>query len=65
MEVGTLRTYHKNDEEETEVEKEDMVEGKILMYSVTCVNPFSLVDWYRDNYANSVDQDKTAHYRLV
>ena len=27
MEVGTLRTYHKNDEEETEVEKEDMVEG--------------------------------------
>lgn len=28
MEVGTLRTYHKNDEEETEVDKEDMVEGK-------------------------------------
>ncbi|XP_053382453.1 X-ray repair cross-complementing protein 5-like [Mercenaria mercenaria] len=27
MEVGTLRTYHKNDEEETEVDKEDMVEG--------------------------------------
>lgn len=27
MEVGTLRTYHKNDEEETEVEKEDIVEG--------------------------------------
>ncbi|KAL3890820.1 hypothetical protein ACJMK2_003097 [Sinanodonta woodiana] len=27
LEVGTLRTQHKNDEEETEVEKEDMVEG--------------------------------------
>ncbi|XP_022297407.2 X-ray repair cross-complementing protein 5-like [Crassostrea virginica] len=26
-EIGTLRTYHKNDEEETEVEKEDIVEG--------------------------------------
>lgn len=27
-EIGTLRTYHKNDEEETEVEKEDIVEGQ-------------------------------------
>jgi len=27
LEVGTLRTYHRNDEEETEVDKEDMVEG--------------------------------------
>ncbi|WAR17089.1 XRCC5-like protein [Mya arenaria] len=26
MEVGKLRTYHKNDEEETEVDKDDMVE---------------------------------------
>ena len=26
--VGTLRTYHMNNEEETEVEKEDMVEGR-------------------------------------
>lgn len=25
--IDTLRTYHKNDEEETEVEKEDIVEG--------------------------------------
>ena len=29
MEVGTLKTYNKNDEEETEVEKEDMVEGTV------------------------------------
>lgn len=27
-EIDTLRTYHKNDEEETEVEKEDIVEGQ-------------------------------------
>ncbi|XP_052251500.1 X-ray repair cross-complementing protein 5-like isoform X2 [Dreissena polymorpha] len=27
MEVGKLRTYHKNDEEQTEVDKDDMVEG--------------------------------------
>ncbi|XP_021378174.1 X-ray repair cross-complementing protein 5-like [Mizuhopecten yessoensis] len=26
-EVGTLRTYHMNDEEETEVDREDMIEG--------------------------------------
>lgn len=27
-EIDNLRTYHKNDEEETEVEKEDIVEGQ-------------------------------------
>ncbi|KAL4218077.1 X-ray repair cross-complementing protein 5 [Mactra antiquata] len=27
MELGTLRTFHRNDEEETEVDKEDTVEG--------------------------------------
>lgn len=27
-EIDTLRTYHKNDEEETEVDKEDIVEGQ-------------------------------------
>ncbi|KAL5013237.1 hypothetical protein ScPMuIL_007507 [Solemya velum] len=27
MEVGNLRTFHLNDEEETEIEREDMVEG--------------------------------------
>ncbi|XP_041361958.1 X-ray repair cross-complementing protein 5-like [Gigantopelta aegis] len=27
MEIGTLRTYHMDDEEETEVEKEDIVQG--------------------------------------
>ena len=35
-EIGTLRTYHKNDEEETEVEKEDIVEGQwVLMTEQT------------------------------
>lgn len=29
-EIDNLRTYHKNDEEETEVEKEDIVEGQWL-----------------------------------
>lgn len=29
-EVGMLRTSHLNDEEETEVEKEDIVEGRII-----------------------------------
>lgn len=29
-EIDTLRTYHKNDEEETEVEKEDIVEGQFM-----------------------------------
>lgn len=27
--ISTLRTYHMNDEEETEVEKEDIVEGEV------------------------------------
>lgn len=27
-EIDNLRTYHKNDEEETEVDKEDIVEGQ-------------------------------------
>ena len=43
MEVGTLRTFHKNDEEETEVEKEDMVEG-------TRSNMIS-VNWEYDPYS--------------
>lgn len=27
MDVGNLRTFHLNDEEETEIEREEMVEG--------------------------------------
>ena len=27
MEIGNLRTYHMQDEDETEVEKEDIVQG--------------------------------------
>lgn len=37
---GTLRTYHMNNEEETEIEKEDMVEGRgrcVLMFNLFCV----------------------------
>lgn len=29
--ISTLRTYHMNDEEETEVEKDDIVEGKFTI----------------------------------
>ena len=32
---GNLRTYHMTNEEETEVEKEDMVEGKSYEENIT------------------------------
>ena len=34
--VSTLRTYHMNDEEETEVEKEDIVEGETKVTKMEC-----------------------------
>lgn len=36
--VSTLRTYHMNDEEETEVEKEDIVEGETKVKKWTVVH---------------------------
>ena len=43
MEVGTLRTYHKNDEEETEVEKEDMVEGTVNFLNFLMSENFTVI----------------------
>ena len=43
MEVGTLRTYHKNDEEETEVEKEDMVEGTVKFLNFLTSENFTVI----------------------
>jgi hypothetical protein len=40
---GALRTYHMNNEEETEVEKEDMVEGWLLVNSFCIGKGFTVV----------------------